>query len=218
VFELDACVPDPPYDPVTVCVPDPTALGVYDTEHVLVPVLAPVPRTNVHDVPGLENPPAPLDENVTEPDGLDFVPDAVSVTVAVQVEAWASATVAGVHDTAVEVALRPLKVTVRAGLPPRTALQGFVVPVQVEELRLAAALQPPNVDPPLALALNVTVAPLSVVVMLGEQVFVTVCEAAAAPVPPQDTGALTVPVLGVIVTDPVPEPANVNRRLRAAIT
>src|SRR5690242_16238695 len=62
-----------------------------------------------------------------------------------------------------------LKVTVRAGLPLNTALQGFVVPVHVLGLRLEGRLQPANVDPPVAVARNVTVAPLSDVVMFGEQ-------------------------------------------------
>jgi len=70
----------------------------------------------------------------------------------------------------------------------------------------------------LALALNVTVALLSLVVMLGEHVLVTVCEAASVPVPPHETGALTVPLLGVIVTEPPPAPAKVRVKLRAAIT
>ena len=91
------------------------------------------------------------------------------------------------------------------------------MPEHVEELRLDGALQPPKADPPLALALNVTIAPLSEVVMLGEHVFVTVCEAAFVPVPPHDTGALTVPVLGVIVTEPVPLPAKVSVQLRASL-
>ena len=36
--------------------------------------------------------------------------------------------------------------------------------------------------------------------MLGTHVLVTVCEAAGEPVPPQEIGARTVPVLGVIAT------------------
>ena len=116
-----------------------------------------------------------------------------------------------------EVATEPLNVTVSAALLPRMAEHGFVVPEHVEELRLPGALQPPNVDPPLGLALNVTVAPLSDVVIFGEHVLVTVCDAAAAPVPPQETGASTVPVLGVIVTEPLPVPANVKVQLRASL-
>ena len=109
------------------------------------------------------------------------------------------------------------KVTVSVGFPPSTAEQGFVVPLQVDELRFSCPLQPPKEDPTLGLALNVTVAPLSEVVMFGLHLLVTVCEAAAAPVPPQVVGARTVPVLGVIVTDPLPPPANVRSKFRAAI-
>ena len=113
--------------------------------------------------------------------------------------------------------LPPLNVTVRVGLAPSTALHGLVVPEQVDELRLAAPLHPPNVEPTLATALKVTVAPLSEVVMFGKQVAETVCDAAFVPVPPHETGALTVPVLGVIVTVPLPVPAKVNNKLRASV-
>jgi hypothetical protein len=110
-----------------------------------------------------------------------------------------------------------LNVTVRAELAPRTALQGLVVPEHVEELRLFAPLQPANVDPDAAVAVYVTVAALSEVVMFGEHVLMTVCDATAVPVPPHETGALTVPMLGVIVTEPVPVPANVNTMFRASV-
>jgi hypothetical protein len=119
--------------------------------------------------------------------------------------------------TVVVVAVNALNVTVRLGLPLATALQGFVLPVQVEGLRLAEALQPPNVDPAEAVAVNVTVAPLSEVVKLGEHVLVTVCEAAFVPVPPQETGALMVPEFGVIVTEPLPVPAKIRSQLRASV-
>ena len=110
-----------------------------------------------------------------------------------------------------------LNVTVNIAPPPKMAEHGFVVPEHVEELRLPGALQPTNVEPPLGLALNVTVAPLSEVVIFGEHVLVTVCDAAAAPVPPQESGALTVPVLGVIITEPLPVPAKVKVQLRASL-
>ena len=74
-----------------------------------------------------------------------------------------------------------------------------------------------NVDPLAALAVNVTVAPLTDVVILGAHALVTVCEAAFVPVPPHDTGASTVPVFGVIVTEPLPLPANVIVQLRASL-
>jgi hypothetical protein len=94
----------------------------------------------------------------------------------------------------------------------------LVVPVHVLELRFAGALQPANEDPPVGAAEKVTVAPLSEVVMFGRHVLETVCDAALVPVPPQVTGALTVPVLGETVTVPVPVPAKVRSRLRAAAT
>ena len=72
-------------------------------------------------------------------------------------------------------------------------------------------------DPGFATALKVTVAPLSEVVMFGKHVVETVCEAWAAPVPPQEVGALTVPVFGVTVTVPVPVPAKVRTKLRASV-
>lgn len=62
---------------------------------------APVPDS-VHD---------PLGVNVTVPVGVDAVPDAVSVTVAVQLVAWPIATVDGVQATVV-VVVRRLTVTV----------------------------------------------------------------------------------------------------------
>ena len=110
-----------------------------------------------------------------------------------------------------------LKLTVSAGLPTNTALHGLVVPEHVEELRLAGVLQPVKVDPPPALALNVTIAPLSDTVILGEHVLVTVCEATLVPVPPHETGALTVPMFGVIVTEPLPMPAKVRFKLRESV-
>ena len=62
-----------------------------------------------------------------------------------------------------------------------------------------------------------TVAPLSEVVILGKHVLVTVCEDAFVPVPPHETGALIVPVLGVIVTEPEPVPAKVRLQFRASV-
>jgi len=111
----------------------------------------------------------------------------------------------------------PLKVTVNDGLPLNPELHGLVVPVQVEPVRFAGALQPANVDPPLALAVKVTDAPLSEIEILGEHVLETVCEAAFVPVPPHATGALIVPMLGTSVTEPVPLPAKVSVKLRASV-
>jgi len=63
--------------------------------------------------------------------------------------------------------------------------------------------------------LKVTVALLSEVEIA--HVLVTVCDDADAPVPPHVAGALTVPVFGVIVTEPLPVPAKVNVQLRASV-
>ena len=105
-----------------------------------------------------------------------------------------------------------LNVTVNAGLLPSTALHGLVVPVHVELLRLAGALQPAKSDPLAAVALKVVVAKLSLTVMFGEHVPVTVCDVRFVPVPPHDTGALIVPVLTLSVTEPAPVPAGANVR------
>lgn len=174
--------------------------------------------TKVQVVPGAEKAPEPLEPKATLPAGSDFVPDAVSVTVAVQTVAWPTTTLPGTQATDVLVARSPLNVTVRDGLAPRTALHGFVVPKHVEELRFVCPLQPAKVDVPFGVARNVTVAPLSEVVIFGRHVVVTVCEEAEPPVPPQLTGAVTAPVLGVTLTEPPPEPAKVKRRFRAAAT
>jgi hypothetical protein len=108
-----------------------------------------------------------------------------------------------------------VKVAVKLGLLFRTALQGLVVPEHVDEMRLLCPLHPEKTYPVPAVAVKVTEAPLSEVVMFGEHVLVTVCEAAFTPVPPQLVGALTVPLLGVIVTDPVP--TIVRFKLRASV-
>ena len=76
----------------------PETVGVVLTEQV---AEAPVPDS-VHVPPGV---------NVTVPLGVDAVPAAVSVTVAVQVVACPITTVLGVHATVVDVVLR-LTVTV----------------------------------------------------------------------------------------------------------
>src|SRR5689334_19898334 len=48
----------------------------------------------------------------------------------------------------------PLNVTVSVALLPAVPEQGFVVPEQVKPVQLVAPLQPPNVDPPVAVAVN----------------------------------------------------------------
>ena len=82
----------------------PEALGVNITEH--------EPAASVH-VAALNVPAAPLLLQVTVPVGVLVVPAAVSVTVAVQVDAWLTTT-GEVHETAVEVVLR---LTVRVAVP-----------------------------------------------------------------------------------------------------
>ena len=67
----------------------------------------------------------------------------------------------------------PLNVTVSSALLPAVPWQGFVVPEQVVGLKVLA-LQPANVDPPLAVARNVIVAALSEVVIFGAHVLNTV--------------------------------------------
>jgi hypothetical protein len=69
-----------------VCVPVPMVDGVYVVEHELVKVSALPSETSVQVAPGLVNVPVPELEKVTVPVGSDFVPVAVSVTVAVQTE------------------------------------------------------------------------------------------------------------------------------------
>src|SRR5688572_6613889 len=113
-----------------------------------------------------------LTVNVTEP--LLTAGPLAGVTVAFSVTDVSPYVAVALATVVVVLTLPPLNVTVRAGLAPSTALHGLVVPVQVDELRLAGRLHPPNVEPTLATALKVTVAPLSEVVMFGKQVAETV--------------------------------------------
>ena len=114
-----------------VCVPVPMAEGVYVAEQELVNVSALPSETRVQVVPGVENAPAPELEKITMPAGSDFVPDPVSVTVAVQTEPAPTATLPGAHVTVVDVGRCPaLKVTIRVPLGPMTTPQGLFVPVQ----------------------------------------------------------------------------------------
>jgi hypothetical protein len=69
--------------PVIVCGLVPIADGVYVAEQELVKVSALPSETSVQVAPGLENAPAPELERVTVPEGSEFVPVPVSVTVAV---------------------------------------------------------------------------------------------------------------------------------------
>jgi hypothetical protein len=91
------------YVPVIVCVPVPTAVGVYVAEHELVKVPGLPSEASVQVSPGTENAPAPELEKVAVPVGSDFVPEPVSVTVAVHTESWPTATLPGTQLTAVEV-------------------------------------------------------------------------------------------------------------------
>jgi len=98
----------------------------------------------------------------------------VLVTVAVKVTELPYVEGLALEVTAVVVVGLPLNVTVIAALPAATPVQGVVVPEQVVGLKLLTALQPPNVDTPLALALNVIIAPLTEVLIFGEHVLFTV--------------------------------------------
>ena len=115
----------------------------------------------------------------------------------------------------------PLNVTVSAPLEPITTLHGSFVPVQLSAggaaVRLFCPLQPPNVEPPVAVTSNVTIAPFVDVVIFGEQVLETVCVERSVPEPPQPVGAFTVPVSTEIWTSPVPVPANVRAQFRASV-
>jgi hypothetical protein len=113
-----------------------------------------------------------------------------------------------------------LNVTVRAPLEPITTWHGLFVPVQPGgglAVRLLWPLQPAKVEPGPAVARNVATALLSDVLMLGEQVLVTVCDVAPDPDPPHPEGAFTVPELTPMVTEPLPVPANVSVQLRASV-
>ena len=111
--ELIRWVGEPLYEPVMVWVPRPEP-GVYVTEQ----VDDVAPGVSVHEDPGFENAPVPLDTKLTEPVGPDFVPTSVSDTVAVQVVPSARATELGEQLTLVEVE-RLLTVSESEPLLPR---------------------------------------------------------------------------------------------------
>ena len=93
----------------------PVVDGVKVTEQPDDPVLAP---TRVHTDP-LKEPVTPVTLKQTDPVGVLTVPAAVSVTVAMQVEAWLTTTELGEHETLIEV--------VSTGSPvlPGVAVGGF---------------------------------------------------------------------------------------------
>jgi hypothetical protein len=64
--------------------------------------VVPVPAS-VHDAVGLNDPPGVLEANFTVPDGVLFVPELVSDTVAVHVVGLSTGTEVGEHATAVNV-------------------------------------------------------------------------------------------------------------------
>ena len=147
---------------------------------------------------------------------------AVGVSVAVLVCVGVGVFVAVPVGVNVGVAVAaPSNVTVSAPLEPITTLHGSFVPVQLsaggEAERLFCPLQPPNVEPPVAVTSNVTIAPFADVEMFEEQVLETVWVERSVPVPPQLVGAFTVPVFTVILTVPVPVPANVRVQFRASV-
>jgi hypothetical protein len=89
-------------------------VGVYVTEHCELSVSD---GTDASVQVAAENVPVPLPAraNDTVPEGFELVPGAVSSTTALQVEAWFSATVAGVQVTVVVVE-RSVAVTVSESL------------------------------------------------------------------------------------------------------
>src|SRR5436190_1977558 len=97
-------------------VPVPTAVGVYVTEHVLVDGVA----DDRVQLAG-ENEPVPVELKLTLPVGLDLVPLAVSVTVAVQVVPWLTATEAGEQDVVVDVERVAMDASERAAFAPSAA-------------------------------------------------------------------------------------------------
>src|SRR3989442_661764 len=99
-----------------VCVPLPTALGVYVTEQ---EALGPLPDSV--QVPPPLKVPTPSELKVTVPLGVVFVPAAVSVTVAVQVVEPPTSTVPGEQETLVDVE-RLVTVTVVLPTEPVCAL------------------------------------------------------------------------------------------------
>ena len=109
----------------------PAAVPVKVTEH--------VPAAKVQ-LAALKVPADPVDVNATVPVGVLVVPAAVSVTVVVQVVATLIATVAGMHETAVEV-VRRLTTTLAVPLLPPCVESPLYVPVIVSVL----AVVPPGV-------------------------------------------------------------------------
>jgi hypothetical protein len=107
VSELLAWVELPEYVAVTVCVPVPTAEGVYVTEHALCVGLPDPGRVHVVEL----NVPAPLLLNVTVPAGAeDEPPVCVSATSALHDVEALSETELGVHVSVVVVARLRLRV------------------------------------------------------------------------------------------------------------
>jgi hypothetical protein len=86
----------------------PAALGVNVTEQ--------VPAANVQ-LGALNVPARPLAVKPTEPAGVEDPTPLVSATVAVHVDAWLMATVAGLHTTVVEVVLAVTVTVVEPELP-----------------------------------------------------------------------------------------------------
>ena len=97
VPKLPKCVASPLYVAVIVCVPVPTAVGVYVAVQ-----LAELPAPERVQLVGL-NVPAPLLVKLTVPVGVVFVPTSVSVTVAVQLVGVPSGTLDGEQLTLVVV-------------------------------------------------------------------------------------------------------------------
>src|ERR1035437_2399016 len=95
---------------------DPAPDGVYITVQAATPV---VPEISVQ-LTGTNSPGALPLEKLATPVGVVFVPDAVSVTVAVQVVGRVSNTAAGVHATVVDVVRVTMAEAVLASVPNET--------------------------------------------------------------------------------------------------
>src|SRR2546426_12841317 len=97
-----------------VCVPVPTAVGVYVTEQLLE-----LPEPERPQFAALLKVPAPLLVKLTVPVGVVFVPTSVSVTVAVQVVGGPRTTVDGEQLTPVVVERFVVTMTTVVPEPPR---------------------------------------------------------------------------------------------------
>ncbi len=169
-------------------------------------------------VPGAEKVPVPDEVKLTLPVGNDFVPLAVSETVAVQTDPCPTETGFGVQTTAVLVVRVALNVAVTVVCPPpRTPSEhGLKFPAHVPMV----GDQPTKVDPASAVALRLTVAPLSELWRL--HAWVSVIDFVVLTVDPGHVGPWKsrspVAVTTLTVTEPLPVPAKMMFTFLAAAT